>query len=331
MTCPVNQASITSPAPESISLDHDGAAPACTDGVDRFERISGSAFIGLFAAALLDQTMMPAVSAALEETGRIRNTPVPRGLRTATSAQIVFSGDAADRREESARLLRLHRDVKGVDAGGNRYSALNPELWNWILISTFFMYRNAAVVISGMDFTDADNQAVWNHFREDVTDLQLPGRSRLVSDYRDLCNYYDNMVANRLAATPTLETATSSLLHPPRPDFVPIMAAPAWALVGPVAGHLAAVLGFGVMHPGARALVPMKWTWRHDLEFSALSFLMRSAYRILPVAITDTPLTRARRKYEKLITAYKGIGLTSFAPDHPRDGVSAASDICARS
>jgi uncharacterized protein (DUF2236 family) len=72
-----------------------GAVEGSTAGdvADRFQRVTGSAFVGLFAAGLFDQAMLPAVSAALEDTGRIRNTPWLRALRTAASDQIIFAGE----------------------------------------------------------------------------------------------------------------------------------------------------------------------------------------------------------------------------------------------
>lgn len=285
---------------------------------DLFERVAGSSFVGLFAAGLFDQTMLPAVSAALENTGRIRNDPLLRGLRTAASDQIFFHGAAADRQAEAERLVRLHRDVKGIGANGIRYSALNPESWNWILISTFFVYRNAFSVITGTKLTPAVNQAVWDRFRSLTTNLQLPGQSALVADYSELSAHYDLMVEEKLEVTATLEIATAHVLNlqlPKRSGLVAAVAAPMFKPVGRVIGHVIAVLGFGTMHPGVRDLVPMTWTRRHDVEFAVLSRGVSLAYRRLPNRLTETPLARNRREYERLVGKYQGVGLTSFAPD----------------
>jgi uncharacterized protein (DUF2236 family) len=307
MTCPVNHQPAL--APEVFERSSAG------DVADRFERVAGSVFVGLFAAGLFDQTMLPAVSAALEDTGRIRNAPWPRALRTAASEQIMFTGDEVDRREEAARLVRLHRDVKGVGANGVRYSALTPESWNWIMISTFFMHRNAFTAISGERLSAADDQAIWDRFRQMTEGLHLPGRSGLPENYEDLCAHYDHMVAEKLVPTSMLECVVAQTLRPGLPDFLPTVALPLWMLTQPVVGEILAVLGFGAMHPGARAVVPMTWTRRHDVEFTALTFLVRQAYRWLPTRITDTPLARNRREYQRLMANYKGIGLASFAPE----------------
>ncbi|WP_324189651.1 oxygenase MpaB family protein [Nocardia otitidiscaviarum] len=272
-------------------------------------------FIGLFAAGLFDQTLLPEVSAALVDTGRIRFAPWGRAMRSAASDQIVFHGEESDRQAEMERLKLLHRDVKGVSADGIRYSALNPESWNWILISTFFVYRGAFVAITGEKLCAADNQALWDRVRNQFEGLQLPGRSRLIENYDQLCAYYDRMVTDKLQATATTADAFQTLRRPPRPPFLPAATEPAWRMARPVAGHVAEVLGYGIMHPGARALLPMRWTRRHDFEFAALTTVLRMAYRHLPTWATDTPLARNRRQYQRLTNSYRSIGLTSFAPD----------------
>jgi uncharacterized protein (DUF2236 family) len=314
MTCPVSQQPTGQPVTSDASNATTGAS--VSDVADRFQRMAGSVFVGLFGGALFDQARLPAVSAALEATGRVRYSGWARALRTAASDQLVFLADEVDSHAESERIVRLHRDVKGVDADGVRYSALNPESWNWILISTFFMHRGAFIAVTGEQLSAADNQAIWDRFRHLAKDLQLPGCSALVENYDELCAHYDQMAAETLEPTTILKCVVDNTLRPARPDFLPAAATPAWMLTGPLVGHALAVLGFGIMHPGVRALVPMKWTRRHDLEFAALTTALRIAYRWLPTRLTDSPLARNRREYQRLIARYKGIGLTSFAPDH---------------
>ncbi|WP_069164303.1 oxygenase MpaB family protein [Nocardia altamirensis] len=308
MTCPVSHQS-TSVLP---SVDRAARNPV----LEQFERFSGSVFVALFAGALFDQTMLPEVSAALEDTGRFRKTEAfGRAIRSAASEQLAFAGDDTDRRAEMDRLKRLHRDVKGVGYNGVRYSALNPQSWNWIMISTFFMHLRGYEAMIGERLSDADHQAVWDRYREMVEQLQLPGRSRLVESYPELCAYYDRMVSEKLESNVTLENVVGLLRRPPRPDFLPRVTAPAWELAAPVAGHVAAVLGFGIMHPGVRSLTGMRWTARHDFEFAALTKVLGLTYRLLPSVVTDTPLVRNRRRYAKLVERYQAVGLSSFAPE----------------
>ncbi|RMI34112.1 oxygenase MpaB family protein [Nocardia stercoris] len=303
MTCPVNPHGTAATAPTTPAV------------VERFDDAAGTVFITLFASALFDQTLLPEVSAALVYTGRIRNQPWGRAMRSAASDQIVFHGEEGDRRVEMERLKLLHRDVKGVSPDGIRYSALHPESWNWILISTFFMYRGAFLALTGEKLDAAGNQAIWDRVRTNVEGLQLPGRARLIEDYTELCAYYDRMVAEKLTPTETTADACATVRRPPRPPFLPALAEPLWRATRPLAGHVSGVLGYGIMHPGARALLPITWTRRHDLEFAVLTALVRVGYRYLPTWATDTPLARNRRQYRRLVGNYRDIGLTSFTPD----------------
>ncbi len=287
--------------------------------VDRFERVISSRLLGVFAPALFDEMMLPAVSAALMDTARIREDPFGRARRTAASDQLVFLAADGDRREEMRRLVQLHRDVKGVGPEGVAYHALSPEPWNWNLISIFFMHRNAFAALSGERPTALDNQAIWDRFRALSTDLQLPGHARrLPEDYDDLCAYYEWMATDKLEHTASLDVVVDATLRPRRPDSVPMVFAPLWILLGPMVGQAVAVLGFGIMHPRVRALVPMRWTRRHDIEFAALTGLLRMLYRWVPRRFTDTALARNRCQYRRLVTDYQGLGLVSFAPGAAR-------------
>lgn len=288
---------------------------ASTDVVARFERVIGSRLLALFAPALFDEMMLPAVSASLVDTARIRDDPLGRARRTAASDQLAFLANSVHRREEMQRLVQLHRDVKGVGPEGVRYSALSPEPWNWNLISIFFMHRGAFLTLTGQRLNAAENQTIWDRFRALCEDLQMPGRARqLTENYEDLCAYYDYMAAEKLKHTAALDIVMDATLRPRRPPYIPAVTAPLWTVLGPVAGHIVAVLGFGIMHPRVREIVPMTWTRRHDLEFTVLTRVLRLAYRWLPSRFTDTPLARNRREYERIAARSKGIGLMSFIP-----------------
>ncbi|MEV0684997.1 oxygenase MpaB family protein [Nocardia sp. NPDC050378] len=307
MTCPVShQPTSTS----EYALPHDVSA-----AVERFERVGGSVLFGLFGVGLFDQPMLPPVSAALEATGRSRYQPWARAVRTAAADQLIYHGTDADAAAETERLMLLHRDVKGVGPDGQRYSALEPQAWNWILYSTFFVQRGAYIALTGVEPTAAQNQAIWDHYRRKTAGLHLRGRNTPIADYTELVAHYERMAAEQLRVTPALEAATSSVRQAPRPDFLPWLAAPLWRAGSPVLSHVVMVLGCGIMHPSVRARMPITWTRRHDTEFRVLTALLRTAFDRLPATVTDSPMARNRRRYERLAARYRGVGLTSFAPD----------------
>ncbi|WP_181697176.1 oxygenase MpaB family protein [Nocardia sp. GTS18] len=306
MTCPVSH----QPASTDDGVPHD-----VSSAVERFERVGGSVLFGLFAVGLFDQPMLPPVSAALEATGRSRYQPWARAVRTAAADQLIYHGTEADAAAEAERLMLLHRAVKGVAPDGQRYSAFEPQAWNWILYSTFFVQRGAYIALTNTEPTAAQNQALWDHYRRKTTGLHLRGRNAPIEDYRELVAHYERMAAEELRVTPALEAATASVRHAPRPDFLPALTGPLWRVGSPVLSHVVMLLGCGIMHPKVRARMPITWTARHDTEFRLLTALLRTAFDRLPATVTDSPMARNRRRYERLAGKYRRVGLTSFAPD----------------
>ncbi|MFE3542627.1 oxygenase MpaB family protein [Nocardia sp. NPDC059177] len=310
MTCPV-------PHKELRAVDTATWAPASSAtaaAVERFEQVGGSVLFGLFGVALFDQPMLPPVSAALEATGRSRYEPWARAVRTAAADQLIYHGEDADRAAESERLMLLHRDVKGVGPDGERYSALNPRSWNWILYSTFFVQRGAYLTLTGDEPTPAQSQAIWEHYLYKTRGLHLPGSSRPIAEFPELLAHYDEMIGE-LRRTTALEGATSTVMRSPRPYFLPAITEPLWRLGAPTFGHIAMILGCGIMHPEVRALMPITWGRRQEREFRVLTTALRVAYQRLPAAVTDSPMARNRRKYERLVGGYRDVGLTAFTPD----------------
>ncbi|KAF0846878.1 oxygenase MpaB family protein [Nocardia caishijiensis] len=306
MTCPVPH----EPTSSAAGLPHDVSA-----AVERFERVGGSVLFGLFGVGLFDQPMLPPVSAALEATGRSRYQPWARAVRTAAADQLIYHGTDADAAAEAERLMLLHREVKGVGPDGQRYSALEPQAWNWILYSTFFVQRGAYIALTGTEPTLAQNQAIWDHYRYKTRGLHLRGHNTPIEDYTDLVAHYERMATEELRITDALVAATVSVREGPRPDFVPALAGPLWRAGAPMFSHVVMLLGCGIMHPRVRDRMPITWTARHDLEFRLLTAVLRTVFDRLPATVTDSPMARNRRRYERLAAKYRRVGLTSFAPD----------------
>ncbi len=81
--------------------------------------------------ALLLQVAYPMVGAGVGEHSVHKTDPWGRLYRSLKSlmTQIYGSERAV---AEGRRLQELHRDIKGLDAQGRRYSALNPEAFYWV-------------------------------------------------------------------------------------------------------------------------------------------------------------------------------------------------------
>jgi uncharacterized protein (DUF2236 family) len=115
---------------ETTTAAETGVEPLGPDSI--FWRLTGDWRTMLLAGrALVMQTAYPAVGAGVGEHSVYKTDPYGRLDRTMRSVMAqVYGGEHAV--EEGRRLREMHRDIKGVDAKGRRYSALNPDAYLWV-------------------------------------------------------------------------------------------------------------------------------------------------------------------------------------------------------
>jgi uncharacterized protein (DUF2236 family) len=285
---------------------------------DRFRRYLGTYFFAPFAGAFFDQPMLPEVAAGVEWTGRIRRTPFQRALRSAAVDQLVMAGSSADNAAVGNWLREAHRVVKGTGFNGVRFSALNPESWNWIMASAIVGLQAAYTPITGEKLSDADRQQFYQLLLDKFEYVQLPGKkSRLPADYSELLDWYESVLNVKGEHNIAVANAVASLKRPPRPPFVPVILTPLWRPVGDAVGHVASVCSFGIMHPKARALTGVSWTRRHEAEFRVIATILPIFYSRLPRRLTMSPLAYHHWRYETLANRYRSMQLDSFAPGCP--------------
>ncbi|MGV0743796.1 oxygenase MpaB family protein [Mycolicibacterium sp. XJ870] len=307
--------------PISRTVDEkDAVRPAV---LREFRRHSGSVLAGAFGAAAFDEVALVPVAAAVDRSGRFEKNFLDRGLRGGFSTLLAIWGDADDRATEGRRLKVLHRDVRGHGTGDFadiRYSALNPELWNWIAVSGIFMILHSFTPATGTELTPAEREAAYRQLLVAFRALELPGASAKLPDtYAEATRHYDEMVQNRLQANQFLDRVTAGLTRLPLPTLLipgPVRLAltPPWLAVRPMAGRVIKVCSFGIMHPGVRELTGFRWQARHDREFKLYTSVLQLAWRTLPDRLLLVPLAYNRLQYEKLVRLHRSVALDSFAP-----------------
>ncbi|CRZ16761.1 oxygenase MpaB family protein [Mycolicibacterium neworleansense] len=288
-----------------------------------FRRHSGSILGGAFGAAAFDEVALVPVAAAVDRSGRFERNFLDRGVRSGFSAFLAIWGDAEDREAEGHRLKTMHRDVRGHgkdDFADVRYSALNPQLWNWIAISGIFVVLHSFTPATGITMNAAEQEAAYGQLLEAFRSIELPGASaKLPETYGEAVRYYDDMVENQLQRNEFLTRVTAGLTRLPLPTLLlpgPVRMAltPSWLAVRPVAGRVIKVCSFGIMHPGVRELTGFRWQTRHEREFAVYTRLLQLAWRVLPDRLLLVPLAYNRLQYEKLVRLHRSVALDSFAP-----------------
>jgi uncharacterized protein (DUF2236 family) len=294
-----------------------------------FRRFSGSILPSFFGAAAFDEVAVVPVAAAVDKTGRFDQNFTDRGLRGGFSTTLALWGDAQDRAVEADRLKRLHRDVHGVGTGDFadvRYSALNPELWNWIALSGIFLILRSFPPATGIRLSPAETEAAYRQLLDVFAVLELPGRSAaLPRSYAEAARSYDEMVCTHAQSNPFLDRVVDGLgrLPLPRlllPRLLRIALTPAWLIARPVVGRVIKICSFGIMHDGIRALTGFTWRPIHEVEFTCYTALLQLAWRSLPDRVLLIPLAYNRFQYEKLTRLYRSVALETFLPETSAGG-----------
>jgi uncharacterized protein (DUF2236 family) len=254
-----------------------------------FWRLTGDWRTMLLAGrALVMQTAYPAVGAGVGEHSVYKTDPYGRLDRTMRSVMAqVYGGPAAV--EEGRRLREMHRDIKGVDAKGRRYSALHPDAYLWVHATAF---EGFLVFMERFDrpASEDETQQLFEEWRRLGLVLGIPDR-QLPRTVAEFWQTWDRLVAN-LEDNPVVQ----DLLHnPPKaPPGVPepvvrALAVPALALrrrliAWTVPDRLRQAIGLTPVTPAEEALL------------RAVAVASRVAGRVLPERLRYVPIARKARQ-----------------------------------
>ncbi|WSY45747.1 oxygenase MpaB family protein (plasmid) [Embleya sp. NBC_00888] len=191
--------------------------------------------------AIVLETAHPVVGAGVVEFSTYRRHPWRRIEQTLLSLQRLLYQDEADREREAARLRRLHGHIKGVDAQGQAFSALDPQAQAWVHLTVF----DAIVLMCelGGDPLDEERQA------ELYAEWLVVGRqsgvpaSEMPATVEEFRVYFDETVRERLTAGHGVEQLLDALGRLPAPAQLSFVPDAVWSA------------GSSVLGTGIRALV----------------------------------------------------------------------------
>jgi uncharacterized protein (DUF2236 family) len=277
--------------------------------------------LGLFGRLALDQVAYRPIAAAVDWSGRFQQNFTDRGIRSLAYGMLMLFGDEADRRSDTEELKRLHGGVRGTGNGefaDTRFSALDPELWNWIAVSSLNRLYRGYVAVRGAELDAEQREVVYQTVRWMTSYLELPSaRAKLPETLADMEAYYDRVAEKHLADNAFLQYADDSFDSLPMPALVPkqmqVLLSPLWSALTPIALRIPKVLGQRHAHPKMRELLDIRSTPVTRLEYALYLKASQLAWRYLPRAVVLDPLAYNRYRYERLRSAYHGVQLDSFA------------------
>ncbi|MEW2357133.1 oxygenase MpaB family protein [Spirillospora sp. NPDC029432] len=251
-------------------------------------------------AILLLQVAHPVVGAGVADHSDFLEDRWGRLLRTMESTFdfLGYRGEERGRRE-AARLREVHKDIKGVDAQGRRYHALNPEAYLWVH-ATLLHGMVHTQRLFGTPIPPARERALYDEWAELALALGITER-HIPEDPAAFRDYFDTMVNERLEDNATVRLLIALDREPlPPPPRWPL---PRLAWTGAMAPP-AAVLrraGIGFLPPVLRERFGLPWTAADEHGFRLFSRAMRTADRALADPLRLTPIAaralwRARRE-----------------------------------
>jgi uncharacterized protein (DUF2236 family) len=245
--------------------------------------------LGVWIGAI--QNMYPELGAGVTDHSILLREPLQRVARSVYPIMgVVYDGDRASR--TGAQIRGYHETIKGTDAEGRRYHALNPETFYWAHATFFMLIIKTAEYFCG-GLTEAEKRQL---FDEHVQWYRMYGMSMrpVPATWDDFQEYWEAKCRDELE----INQATVDIfsIRIPKPWFV-AMPTPLWdQLFKPmVAGQR--WIAAGLFDPAVREKAGMRWTPGDEVVLRLFGKFVQLAFVAVPDEIRLHP--RALAAYRR--------------------------------
>lgn len=235
------------------------------------------------------QNMHPQLGAAVEEHSTFFRERWPRLMRSLYPiGGVVFDGDRAP--VTGAEVRDYHVNIKGVDAQGRRYHALNPDVFYWAHATFFVGTMIVADWLCGGISDDERRQL----FEEHKTWYAMYGMSMrpVPQTWEDFEVYWDHMCREVLednkATRDVLDLTT--LPKPPFAQWIPDWM---WGLQRKLVAPFFVWLTVGLYDPPVRELLGYTWSAREAWLHRRFGKLVGAVFAVVPRRMRMHPRARA--------------------------------------
>lgn len=242
---------------------------------------------GVWAGSM--QNMHPGLGAGVEEHSIFFDERWQRLYRSLYPiGGVVFDGDRA---EETALQVRgYHSQIKGVDARGRKYHALDPDTFYWAH-ATFFM----GTILTADNFmggvTDAQKRQL---FTEHIQWYRLYGMSMkpVPETWEDFQLYWKRMCCEVLEDNKATRDVLdlSGLGPPPYAMWIPDAM---WSILRVPISRGFVWLTVGMYDQPVRDLLGYKWSGRDEKLFDVVGKAVNAAFTLVPRRYRMHPRGRA--------------------------------------
>jgi uncharacterized protein (DUF2236 family) len=264
-----------------------GAAPLGPDSLIWRLGLPRTALL-LAGRGLLLQTMHPVVGAGVRDFSTFRSDPWGRLDRTLDSLQVQLFG-GAQAVNESERLRRLHKTIRGIGFDGEHYSALNPEAYAWVHLSNFDTLLSFNRWF-GRSLTLSEQRRLYAEWQQVGRVLGVRG-DHIPPDLHAFRAYVKDMVAHTLRDNDTARELLDSLRleqigSPPWRLFPESL----WRALRPFGRQLLHDTTVGTLPSGLRQRLGLPWTAADRRRLQGIAVIVRAGSLPVPARLLQYPL-----------------------------------------
>jgi uncharacterized protein (DUF2236 family) len=248
-------------------------------------------YLLLVKAGLL-QLMHPGLGAGVEQHSDFFTEPWERVLRSVPQIQGT-TFDWPDGEITARKIRDFHTHIKGLDAHGKKYHALDPDVFFWAHATIFdalyqminqfdhpmsepekeLLYREACVIYQAYGVSDRVMPKDWARFEE----------------------YFDRMCREELEITPAARGLIEFTKHPP--ETFPLVPQPIYRLLRRPSAKPLWWIGVGTLPEPVRAMIGERWTAKDEKKFDRFRGVVRRTAPRLPYRVRYTQ--RAREGFKR--------------------------------
>ena len=225
------------------------------------------------------QVMHPVLGHAVDEHSNIKEDPFDRLIRSMGPIYgVIYDGPRA---EETAVAVRgYHEQIKGTLPDGERYSALNPEVFHWAH-ATFvegLIYGFSDIL---GPFTRAEQEQMYAESRRWYR-LYGMTMANVPETLDDFDAYWLHYVEHVLEPTPFSHWLLKAFRNPPPPPGLTWIPGPLWWPLSRIGGQAAVTIATERLPERVRRDLDLPWTRLHRLEAVLLRRTLRTLNNLLP-------------------------------------------------
>jgi uncharacterized protein (DUF2236 family) len=282
--------------PEAVSAAT-GGAPLGPDSLT-WKYLADTRGVLLAQRAGVLQVMHPAIAAALTDHSDVFENPLQRLLRSAGPILgVVYDEDA----EATAHWVRdQHPRIRGHDARGRRYHALDPDTYYWAH-ATFFESQIATQELFGTPLTAAQKQQL---YAESITWYARYGLTMrpVPRDYRAFERYWQRMFETVLEPTSLALGAVRPTRSLPAPH--PALDGTLWAAAAPLLRRSGPWLTRCTLPLPAQEILRITSSRSDEPALAVLRALVHAVWPVVPRGLRQLPRASAGiRRHEGSSTA----------------------------